>query len=105
MLVLLDRKCFESALPDMPAGMIVTQVAPYVGLEKPAHPAAKVAVTARPENQVEVIGPETVCKQPHRASQRVLGHDVKERVEIVALVEDLSACVPPIENVVAVAGG
>ena len=48
-LIFLDGKCFESTLPDVTAGSITSQVATHLCGHQPVHPAAHLAVLARPE--------------------------------------------------------
>jgi hypothetical protein len=104
MFILLNWKCLEPALPDVPARVIVTRVPTNMGREQPVHPAAQIAITAWPQNQVKVIGHETVPEQSHRTPQRCLRHHLKERAEIVGLVEDRGPSVTPVEHVVTISG-
>ena len=63
MLIFLCGKCLEPALPDVTAGPVTPQVAPHVRGHQPVHPAAQVAVFARPKCQVEMVGHEAVGQE------------------------------------------
>jgi uncharacterized membrane protein len=52
---LLDGKSLEAALPHMPAAVVMTMVSPHVRGEQPLHPAAQIAVAARPEDEMKVV--------------------------------------------------
>ena len=49
MVVLLNRKGFEPALPDVPAGVVMPLVAADMRGQQPVHPPAEVAVACGPE--------------------------------------------------------
>src|SRR5205085_2220773 len=65
MIVLLDGKGFEAALPDMAAASVALPVAVDVGGQQPLHPPAQVPIPARPEDQVEVVGEQAEPDQAH----------------------------------------
>src|SRR5438876_12446033 len=66
MIIILYRKRLESALPDMPAVLIVTEIAAHMGGEQPVHPSSQVAVTVGPQHQVKVVGHQAVGQKPNR---------------------------------------
>ncbi len=69
---------------------------------QPVHPAADIAVLARPEGQVEVIGHKAISEDAHRSANTRLGHQVEERVGIVGLLKHNRPRVPPIEDMIRV---
>src|SRR6516164_7510242 len=50
MVVVLDGKGLESALPDMSRGAVMAMVSPGVGREQPLDPAAQIAVMSGPRD-------------------------------------------------------
>lgn len=79
MLVLLDGKGLEAALPNVPAATVVSMIAPHVRREQPLHPTAEVAVAMRPEHQMEMVGHQHVTKNPQRQPLVRLRHQVGSR--------------------------
>src|SRR5271156_1889874 len=104
MVVLLDGKCFETALPDMAAAMIVLVVAANMGGEQPHHVVAQFAVTAWPEREVEMVGHQAIPEQTHpRRSLPGLAQQLDKGGEIASLVKHGAAAVSSVEYVVTVA--
>jgi hypothetical protein len=68
MVVRLDRKGFEPALPDVSTRSIMPQVAANMSGQQPVHPAAEVAIGAGPEDQVKVFGHQTIAEHANRNS-------------------------------------
>jgi hypothetical protein len=99
-LVTLDRESFESALPDMSAEVVMSQLTAHVRGHQPVHPAAQVAIVAGSEGEVEVVRHEAVSQNSHRDSKRCLGHDPEKRLIVVGLVEHLGTCVAAIEDMI-----
>jgi hypothetical protein len=64
------------------------------------HPAAQFAIGMRPDHQVEVVRHETVSDQSHRQANRALGEGLPKRDVIVGLVNDRSAPISPVEDIV-----
>jgi len=65
--ILLDREGFETTLPYVTAGMIVAVMTPDVRGHQPLHPGAEVAIPARPEDQMEMVGHEAIAEDTHRS--------------------------------------
>jgi hypothetical protein len=105
MLIFLSRKGLEPALPDVPAGVIVPQVAADVGGQEPVHPPAQVPVGVRPDGQMEMVGHKAVGQDAHGDAERGFGHHVEEGVVVLGLVKDRGAGVAPVEDVTGVATG
>ena len=55
------------------------------------HPAAEVAVLARPKREVEMIEHEAVGQDSHRLAQEGFGHQLDESVVVVGCVKHLGA--------------
>src|SRR5271157_4392275 len=105
MIVLLDREGFESALPDMPAGMVMFLVPTDMGRQQPVNPPADVPIVPGPKNQMEMVGHQAIGQDPHGLPKRCFGDHVEERLKVLVLVENLSAGIAPIEHVIAVTSG
>jgi hypothetical protein len=102
MVILLDRKGLETALPDVAAGMVMAVIAADVGVHQPGHPGAQVAVADRPEDQVEMVGHQAVGQDAHRPSPAGFLDQPGEGGVVGRLVDDLRACVAAIEDTIAV---
>ncbi len=83
MIILLDGKGLEPALPDV--STVMPLVAPNMGCQEPVHPAAQVPILGRPKGQVEMIGHQTIGQHPHGIPEGRLGNEMKERVVIAIL--------------------
>jgi len=66
MVIILDRKSLESALPDVPRRVVMALIAADVRGQQPVHPATEVAVSRGPDDQVEMIGHQAEGQHPHR---------------------------------------
>ena len=60
MIVCLDGEGPETPLPDMAAAMVLLMVAADMRRREPHHVLAEVAVAARPQHQMEVIGHQAI---------------------------------------------
>jgi len=85
MLVILDGKRLESPLPRMAAAVVMTMIAVNVRRPQPLHPTAEVAIFARPDKPVKMIGDQAVPNQSHCDSVVRLPHQVDERKKTVRL--------------------
>lgn len=101
MVVLLDGKGLEAALPDMTARMVMAMVPSHVGREQPLHPTTQVAVGQRPEHEMKVVGHQHVPENPQRQSLVGGRHEIEEGRKVAVFVKHFSARVATIENVVA----
>jgi hypothetical protein len=101
-IVLLDRKGFEPALPNMTATAVLFAVATDMGGHEPVHPVAEVAVALGPDGQVKMIGHQAEGQDAHRHAGRGLADELDEVREVAVVVEDLSAGIAPVENMVAI---
>jgi hypothetical protein len=76
-------------------------VAADVGGQQPLHPAGEVAIVARPEDKVEVVGHEAVAADPHGQSLAGQWEQIDECLEVGVIVEDASAAITAVDDVVA----
>jgi hypothetical protein len=67
---------------------------------QPAHGARRVAIGARPEDEVGVVGHDTVRQRPHVIARDGLGQGAGERPVIAPVVEDGKATVGAVQRVV-----
>jgi hypothetical protein len=104
MVVFLDGKSLESALPNVSAGFEVLMVPPHMGGLQPLHPAAKIAIFLRPEHQMEMIGHQAISQYPHGAADVCFIKQAQESGIVGRLMKHLLASVAAIEDVVTVAG-
>jgi hypothetical protein len=104
MLILFDWKGFETTLPYVAAGVIVAVMTPDVRGHQPLHPGAEVAIPARPEDQVEMVGNEAIAEDAHRSFATGQFEQFDEGGVVGGLVKDLRVSVTAIEDVVAVIG-
>ena len=99
--VLLDRKGFESPLPNVAGGVIMPLVAADVGREQPVHPAAQVSISQGPERQMKMVRQHAICQNPHGVPQLRFGQEVDKRVEITVFVKNAGPVIAPVQHVVA----
>jgi hypothetical protein len=101
MFVLLDRKSLKTALPDVPAAMIVLAVTPYVRVEQPVHPPAQVAILGGDNDQVEVVGHQAKAQNGKGNFNTGMGHRFKKGLIIGLFTKDRGAIIAPIEHMIA----
>jgi hypothetical protein len=77
-------------------------ITPDMRRQRPLHPAAQVAVVARPKHQVEVIGHDAEGQDAHREPLAGSGQNGDEGFVVLVLVEDFGAVVAAVQDVVAV---
>jgi len=65
-LILLDGKSLETALPHVAAGAVMAMITPHVAGQQPLHEPAQVAVVVRPEHEVKMIRHQAEAHDPHR---------------------------------------
>ena len=79
----------------------MTMVASHMGVERPMHPAAEVALFERPKDEVEMVGHQALRQEAHRDFDLGMGESFHEGVVVAVLKENALAIVASIENVVA----
>jgi hypothetical protein len=77
-LVLLDEERLKSNLPDVSAPTAMPKLAADMRRQQPLHPAAEIAVSRRPDDQMDMIGNEA-AQQRHRQTHRGPYDRLKER--------------------------
>ncbi len=97
---MLNRKSFEAALPDMPTGVIVPVIAPYVCRQQPLHPSTQIPVMPRPNGQMEVIRHQAIGQHSHRDPSAGFLEQRTESLIIPRLVEHFPPCIPTIDDMV-----
>ena len=104
MSVLLDRKAFEAALPDMAVAAIVPMVAAHMTGEPPVHERAEGVRGRGLKHKMEVVGHEAEAEE----LDGIAGFGVSEQVEegsiVAVLVKDSCAAIATVEDVVDMAG-
>src|SRR5277367_3551181 len=103
MLVLLDGKSPKPSLPDMTAAVVVLMVATDMGRRQPHHVVAQVAITSRPEHEMEMIGHQAKCQQANIAALPGLGQEFDKSIKVALFAEDHTSIVTAIHDMVAVA--
>jgi hypothetical protein len=81
--------------------MVVLVIAADVGIEEPLHPTTQVAVSMRPEHQMEVVGQYAIGQHAHGDGLVGIAHGLEEGLEVAVFVKDLVAGVAPVEDMVA----
>lgn len=101
MLAALRGEGLEAALPDMPGGLVSLAMSRNMGGQKPVHEAAKVAVLARPETEMKVVGHQAVGKDAHLYASAGLVEQDHECGIIVGGMENAISRVTAIDDVIA----
>jgi len=100
-LVLLDRKGLEPALPNVAARVVPAVVAPNVRCKQPLHPPTQLTISVRPDHQVEVVRHQTPSQDPHRRACTGLLNKLDEPLVVVIIVKHILPRVASVQNVVA----
>lgn len=102
MVVALDREGFESPLIEMarPDRMSMRVPPLGVGHRQPTHEPREVSIGAGPENQMEVVGHDAVCQEPHGVARDRLAQDALEGEIIRRGVKNAGAGVGAVDRVV-----
>jgi energy-converting hydrogenase Eha subunit B len=99
-IVIFDRKCLESPLPDVPTGLIVLVVATNMCGEHAMQGPAKVAVPFGPDDKVEVVGHKAIGKRAERNLGADFPQDFEEGFIVALFVKDGGTIVAAIEDMV-----
>jgi hypothetical protein len=102
MVVRLHWERLESALIEVAgAGRVVVSV-PSLGVRhgEPAHELREVAIGARPEQEMEVVGHHAIGQQPHVITRDGLGEDSLECGVIPVGLKESQAGVAAVEDVI-----
>jgi hypothetical protein len=102
-IVLLDGKGAEAALVDVAAAMIMAVIAADVSGKQPHHVVAQVAVGARPEGKVKMVGHQAISQESHRRAFAGPAEQFEKSGLVAVLAKDAAAAIASIEDMVAVA--
>ena len=100
MLVILNRKAFISALPDMAAGAIMPMVAANMAGHEPLHEFVEMFRLLRLYKQMKMVWHQTPGAQPDRKSFPRLLHNFREGQIVAILVEYLLSTIAPVDDVI-----
>src|SRR5579863_742419 len=100
MLILLNRKRLEAALPDVAAGTVMAVVAADMARQQPLHPAAEISIVVRPKHQVKMVVEQAIREHAHRQARVRRRHQSNERRKIAILMEYVASRVAAVQNVV-----
>ncbi len=99
-IITFDGERFETALPDMPARVVVAEIAPDMRSEQPMHPSAQIPVALRPKGEMEMIRHQAIRQEAHRHPNRRLRHDLDKGSVIRGFMKHGSACVSAVDHMV-----
>jgi hypothetical protein len=102
MLVLLDGKGIEPALPHMAARIVPPVIPSDMRRQQPVHPSTQVPIVMRPEHKVEMIRHETIRQESHGHSLTGLPQQTDEGLIIPIRMKDVGPAIAAIDDVVAV---
>lgn len=103
MLVLLDRKAFEAALPDVAVATIVPMVAAHVTGEPPLHERTEGIWSRGLQDEMEMVGHEAEAENFDRIAGFRVSEQVEEGAIVAVFVKDGRTPVASVEGVVDVA--
>lgn len=101
--ILLDRKAFEAALPDMTMAVIVLMIATHVAGEPPLHERTEGIWSRGLQDEMEMVGHEAEAENFDRIAGLRVREQVEESAIVAVFVKDGRAPVAPVEDVVDVA--
>ena len=104
MAVLLNRKTFEVALPDMAMTPVMPMIAAHVAGHPPLHERAESGVGGRLHDQMKMIGYEADAEELDGVFSFRHGEQVEKCGVLAVLVEERGATVPTIQHIVGVSG-
>ncbi len=98
--VLLDRKVFEAALPDMAVAVVMPVIAADVTGQPPQHHATEGVSARRFQHEMKMSGHEAEAQDFDRIFGFGDGQQVEEGTVVAVFVKDRRAPVAPVEDVV-----
>ena len=98
--VLLDRKVFEAALPDVAVAAVVPVVPAHMTRQPPQHHATEDVSVRRFEHERKVSGHETEAKDFDRIFGFGEGQQVEEGTVVAVFVKDCRAPVATVDDMV-----
>ena len=100
MVILLDNKALEPALPHMSVSAIDLVMPAYVGCHQPLHPSAQFLCLFRPHDHMEVVGHHAVGEDFDGVESSTQPQEISKSLKILILVEDVPLSVATVEDVV-----
>ena len=104
MLILLDRKTFEPALPNMTMTSVMLVIAADMSRQEPLHKRAECFRCFGLYHEMEVVGHQAKTEKDHRMFGLGRGKQVKESAVVSFFVEDDCAAISPIDDMVCETG-
>src|SRR5262245_32246254 len=98
-MIVFDRKRFESPLPNVPAATVVLVGAPHMRCQQPLHPYSQIAIVMRPKHKVKMIRHQAIGQNAHRRSSTSLLKQFGERRVVAVLVKHLLPVIAAIGDV------
>jgi hypothetical protein len=102
MIVLLDWKRFEPALPDMAARVVPPVIPSDMRRQQPLHPSTQLPIVGGPEREMKMIGHETVRQHAHGNTLGCLAQQIHKRLVVPIRMKHLGPGVAPIDHVVTI---
>ena len=99
-IVVLQRKRLESSLPHVPGRAVMTMISSRMGCQEPLQPTPQVAITVRPEHEMEMVRHQAITEEIDRNPTLGVVHRRHKGVEVRRLVEHRLAAVPAIQCVI-----
>jgi hypothetical protein len=93
------------ALPDVATAARALAVAVDMTAQQPLHPVPKAIIGRRPEDQVQVVGHQTVANNAHGHAATSLADEAGEAVVVVLVVEGAGAAMAAVPSMVAISSG
>ena len=97
-----DRKGFEPPLPHMAARVVIGVIPSNVCGQQPLHPSTQIAISVRPEGQMNMIRHETVRQDTHRNALGGVTQQIKKRLVVPISMKYLGPGVASIDHVVTI---
>jgi hypothetical protein len=98
--ILLDQRTLEPALPNVTNGAVGLVVVPGVGHGQRLQNAADRLAWLRRQEQVKVVGHQTIAVQPERVTLLGLAEGIQENQMVLGGEKDISAVIASVEGMV-----
>jgi len=98
--VILDRERLKAPLPDMSGSAVSTVMAADVRRQQPVHPGSKFTISAGFQNEMKMVGHQTICQYPNFLTHMPHGKQLDKCRVVLIAVEHLRLRVPTVHDVV-----
>jgi hypothetical protein len=98
--IVLNHGALEPALPDVARGVMSLVIAPGVGDREGLEDSADRLSGLGPDQEVKVIGHETIAEEPEGVAVPGLGEGLEEGDAVGVVAEDIPAVVATVEGVI-----